>query len=198
VLAAVVPALPIASALLMLLVRTPRHADAIATVAAPVTAAVALTLAVTVLARGGAAPLHGRWYEIDGASGVFLAVIALLRAAWGHRVSDRVVPEPCAAAGGMLRSWGRGVMTNLLNPKIGAFYLAVLPQFIATHASHLAVGLLLAFVHDLEGIMWFTAIILGAHSVRGLLVRRSARRAVDGVTGATLIGFGLKLGLSSK
>jgi threonine/homoserine/homoserine lactone efflux protein len=99
---------------------------------------------------------------------------------------------------GTLRSWLRGLMTNLLNPKIGAFYVAVLPQFIPAHTSHLAVGLLLAFVHDLEGMAWFTAIILGSHSIRTVLNRRSARRAADGITGATLIGFGLKLGLSPK
>lgn len=96
------------------------------------------------------------------------------------------------------RSWARGLLTNLLNPKIGAFYVAVLPQFIPAHDSHLAVGLLLALVHDLEGLVWFTAIILGTHSVRTLLGRRSTRRAIDGATGATLIGFGLKLGLSAR
>lgn len=96
------------------------------------------------------------------------------------------------------RSWSGGFTTNLLNPKIGAFYVAILPQFIPPHASHLAVGLLLAFVHDIEGLAWFTAIILGTHTVRGLLERRGVRRGVDGVTGATLIGFGVKLGLSSK
>jgi threonine/homoserine/homoserine lactone efflux protein len=95
-------------------------------------------------------------------------------------------------------SWARGLLTNLLNPKIGAFYVAVLPQFIPAHDSHLAVGLLLAFVHDLEGLVWFTAIILGTHSVRTMLRRRSARRAIDGATGATLIGFGVKLGLSAR
>ena len=95
------------------------------------------------------------------------------------------------------RSWRRGFTTNLLNPKIGAFYLAVLPQFIPAHASHLAVGLLLALVHDLEGLAWFSAIILGVHTVRGWLGRRSVRRGLDGVTGLTLIGFGIKLGLSS-
>jgi threonine/homoserine/homoserine lactone efflux protein len=102
------------------------------------------------------------------------------------------------AARGLVRSWSRGLSTNLLNPKIGAFYVAVLPQFIPPHASHLAVGLLLAFVHDLEGLAWFTAIILGTHTVRALLARHRARRTIDGVTGATLIGFGIKLGLSSK
>ena len=42
------------------------------------TAATALALAVTALGRGGSAPLHGGWYLIDGATGVFLAVIAIV------------------------------------------------------------------------------------------------------------------------
>jgi threonine/homoserine/homoserine lactone efflux protein len=113
--------------------------------------------------------------------------------------------EPAVAAAALeasqsdlMRSWSRGLTTNLLNPKIGAFYVAILPQFIPAHASHIAVGLLLAFVHDLDGLAWFTAIILGTHSIRVLLDRRHARRVIDGVTGATVIGFGLKLGLSAK
>lgn len=68
----------------------------------------------------------------------------------------------------------------------------------ATRASHLAIGVLLALVHDAEGLLWFSAIILGAHAVGGVLQRRRVRRGIDGVTGATLIGFGVKLGLSSK
>lgn len=98
----------------------------------------------------------------------------------------------------VILSWSRGLMTNLLNPKIGAFYVAVLPQFIPAHNSHLAVGLLLASVHDVEGLAWFTFIILGTHSARAILSRRKARRVIDGVTGGTLIGFGLKLGLSAR
>jgi threonine/homoserine/homoserine lactone efflux protein len=89
-------------------------------------------------------------------------------------------------------------MTNVLNPKIGAFYVAVLPQFIPSGSSHLGVGLLLAGVHDIEGLTWFAAIILGVHSVRSVLERRQARRGIDGITGATLIAFGVKLGLSRK
>jgi threonine/homoserine/homoserine lactone efflux protein len=53
-------------------------------------------------------------------------------------------------------------------------------------------------VHDAEGLVWFTAIILGTHSVRALLGRRAVRRAIDGATGAALVGFGLKLGLASR
>lgn len=93
------------------------------------------------------------------------------------------------------RSWRRGAVTNLVNLKIGAFYLAVLPQFIPAGASPLLMGLLLALVHDIEDMLWFSALILGATRLRGLLRRRSAQRAVDGATGAVLVGFGMKLGL---
>lgn len=107
-------------------------------------------------------------------------------------------PGEAADAGKLTpwRGWRRGLTTNLLNPKIGAFYVAVMPQFIPAGAPHLAVGLLLAFVHDLEATVWFTAIILGAHTARSLLRRRATQRATDGVTGAALVGFGLRLGLS--
>jgi threonine/homoserine/homoserine lactone efflux protein len=109
------------------------------------------------------------------------------------RGTESAAPGPVPER--LYRSWRRGLMTNLLNPKVGAFYVAVLPQFIPAHTPHLAMGLLLALVHDLEGAVWFTAIILGTHTVRGLLARRAARRTIDGVTGATLIGFGLRLAL---
>src|SRR4051812_18465378 len=73
-------------------------------------------------------------------------------------------------------TFGRGLLTNLLNPKVGAFYVAVLPQFIPAGSSPLGVGVLLALVHDLEGLIWFTAIIAGARALRGHLARRSVRR----------------------
>lgn len=121
----------------------------------------------------------------------------LIRALQGDGAGLAALRSP-AGEPGLVRSWSRGLTTNLLNPKIGAFYVAVLPQFIPAHASHLAVGLLLALVHDVEGLVWFTAIILGVHSIRAVFARRRARRAIDGITGATLVGFGIKLGLSSK
>jgi hydrogenase-4 component F len=78
ILAAVVPALPVACALALLLARTPVAADRMNLAFAPAVAAAALLLAVTALSRGGDAALHGRWYLVDGASGVFLAVIAVV------------------------------------------------------------------------------------------------------------------------
>ncbi len=109
--------------------------------------------------------------------------------------SQAASPRPTESA---FRSWLRGTTTNLLNPKIGAFYVAILPQFIPAHASHLLTGLILATVHDAEGIIWFTGLISAVHLARRFLDSNRARRVMDTITGTVLIGFGLKLALSSR
>ena len=114
------------------------------------------------------------------------------------RRDRRAGVDHCCGASDRLGLVAPRALDQLVNPKIGAFYVAVLPQFIPAGTSHLGVGLLLALVHDVEGMLWFTAIIFGAQSTRRLLARRSAKRAIDGVTGTVLVGFGLRLGLSTR
>lgn len=91
----------------------------------------------------------------------------------------------------------RGLGTNILNPKVGAFYVAMLPQFIPAHTSHLAMGLALAGIHDVEGMVWFAVIILAAHKARVWFAKDRVRRGLDAVTGTVLVGFGLELAARS-
>jgi hydrogenase-4 component F len=77
VLAIAVPALPVAGAALIACARTPRQADRLNIVAAIPTTALAVLLAAIALGRGGSTA-HGSWYLIDGASGVFIAIIAVI------------------------------------------------------------------------------------------------------------------------
>ncbi|GAA0224262.1 LysE family translocator [Cryptosporangium japonicum] len=107
-------------------------------------------------------------------------------------------PDGPGDAVSSVRAWWRGTLTNLLNPKVGAFYLAVIPQFLPEQAPPLLMGMALALVHNAEGMLWFTALILAAHGVRGWLRRPSVHRAIDRVTGTALIGFGLKLAVSPR
>jgi threonine/homoserine/homoserine lactone efflux protein len=133
--------------------------------------------------------------RIAGAGYMFYLGVRMIIGAL--RPNGTVIEKAVPRGPSFWNTFGRGLLTNLLNPKIGAFYVAVLPQFIPAGSSPLSVGLLLALVHDLEGLIWFTAIIAGARAFRGFLGRRAVRRAVDGGTGAVLVGFGVKLGLSS-
>jgi threonine/homoserine/homoserine lactone efflux protein len=91
-----------------------------------------------------------------------------------------------------------GLTTNLLNPKVGVFYAALLPQFLPAGSDPLLGGLLLAGVHAVLSVAWF-ALLIGLASVLGRWLRRPGTvRAIDGVTGATLVGFGARLALSGR
>ncbi|MFD4240269.1 LysE family translocator [Streptomyces sp. NPDC058525] len=105
--------------------------------------------------------------------------------------------EPEADAGdGFGSGWRQGALTNLLNPKVGAFYMAVLPQFIPAGAAHLLTGTLLAGVHILLGLLWSGVLIACARALRVRLQRPSARRILDRVSGTVIAGFGVHLALA--
>jgi threonine/homoserine/homoserine lactone efflux protein len=95
------------------------------------------------------------------------------------------------------RAARQGLATNLLNPKVGVFYVALLPQFLPPESDPLAVGLLLAGVHGLISAVWFTVLITLASALGRWLRRPATVRAIDGITGMTLIGFGVKLAVTS-
>ncbi|MDQ4215865.1 LysE family translocator [Microbacterium capsulatum] len=86
-----------------------------------------------------------------------------------------------------------GLVTNLTNPKVGVFYMATIPQFVPAGQSPLFVGMLLAGVHCLLGLVWLGLIILGANRLAPRL--RSARviRWIDRGTGGVLVLFGARL-----
>ncbi len=106
---------------------------------------------------------------------------------------DAHVDEPDAREVRFRTGFRRGLVTNLLNPKVGAFYVAMLPQFIPPDAPHAAVGLLLAGVHVAEGLVWSAGLIVFAGVMSGVLRSPSVRRLLDRVTGVVIVGFGVRL-----
>jgi threonine/homoserine/homoserine lactone efflux protein len=85
----------------------------------------------------------------------------------------------------------RGLLTNLLNPKVGIFYLSFLPQFIPAGVQVWSFSILLALIHATEGILWFLLLTNATELLSAWL--RQHRVALDTAMGATLIAFGLKL-----
>ena len=78
-----------------------------------------------------------------------------------------------------LRSLRQGLLTNLLNPKIGVFYITFLPQFVPAGASVALFSFLLATIHVILGLAWFAALI-AATIPMGRGPATPARRQIDG------------------
>jgi threonine/homoserine/homoserine lactone efflux protein len=101
-------------------------------------------------------------------------------------------------SGGRRRDLGTGLVTNLLNPKVGVFYVATIPQFVPDGVNPLAMGALLALVHCALGTTWLTGVVLAAGSLGPRLRRSSAARWVDRVTGGVLVALGARLAVSAR
>jgi threonine/homoserine/homoserine lactone efflux protein len=94
------------------------------------------------------------------------------------------------------RSWlGRGYLTNLLNPKVGVFYVSFLPQFLPAHVPAGPFILLLAVLHALMGIAWFALLIIATRPIARALKRPAVVRRLDRLTGLVFLSFGVKLAL---
>ena len=92
------------------------------------------------------------------------------------------------------RSFALGATTNLLNPKVGVFYLATIPQFLPDGVPHLLMGLLLAVEHDVLGLAWLALLINAAGLAKRWLSGRAIARVTDRVTGVVLVTLGGRIG----
>lgn len=92
--------------------------------------------------------------------------------------------------------FARGLLTNLLNPKVGVFYVSFLPQFVPEGAPAGPFIFGLAAMQGLMGAVWLTALIAATRPIAGLLKRPAVISWLDRVTGGVFIAFGAKLALS--
>lgn len=135
--------------------------------------------------------------RIAGAAYLFWLGLQALRSALRRRPRARAVePAPVHATISGPRAYARGLLTNLLNPKIGVFYLSLLPQFIPADAAVLPAGLLLASVHAVQGSAFLGLISFLAHRAGDWLRRPRVSRGLDGLCAAAFLGFGARLALT--
>ncbi len=118
-----------------------------------------------------------------------------LRGAW--RGDYQSLDDVRRARASHFRRFREGFLSNITNPKVIVLYLSVLPQFLTPGVTNTGDALLLAYTVAVVGVTWQLLLLLFVHRVRGWLTRRRVRRAMDGVTGTALLGFGAALALES-
>lgn len=107
------------------------------------------------------------------------------------------VPESAGDHGERV-AFSTGALTNLLNPKVGVFYVSFLPQFVPHGVSVGPYILLLGAIHALLGLIWFACLILATRPMAGFLKRPRVVQTCDRLTGGMFVAFGLALALQSR
>lgn len=95
------------------------------------------------------------------------------------------------------RSFGRGFMVNLLNPKVGIFYVTFLPQFVPNFVPQgidVAIySLGLASIHVVLSMLWFCALITATMPLGRFLKNPSTIKTLDRITGGIFVLFAARL-----
>ncbi|ENV08852.1 hypothetical protein F966_02497 [Acinetobacter higginsii] len=92
----------------------------------------------------------------------------------------------------------KGFWGNLLNPKVGVFYISFLPQFIPQSSSPVVWTIGLVMIHVLIGLIWSIFLISAMQSISGYLKQPKFIRYMDRITGSIFILFALKLAFSKR
>lgn len=92
----------------------------------------------------------------------------------------------------------RGALTNLLNPKVGIFYVSFLPQFIPNNVQVAPFTVLLGAIHALLGLIWFMCLIAATRPLVAWLRRPAVVKMLDRITGGIFIAFGVRLAVASN
>jgi threonine/homoserine/homoserine lactone efflux protein len=95
-------------------------------------------------------------------------------------------------------AFATGLLTNLLNPKVGIFYVSFLPQFIPTGVPVAPFMVLLGGIHALLGLIWFACLIAATRPISRFLRRPAVLKGCDRLTGGMFVAFGLALALKSQ
>jgi threonine/homoserine/homoserine lactone efflux protein len=97
--------------------------------------------------------------------------------------------------GGNWPAFRQGIVTNLLNPKVALFFLALMPQFIDAGSSQkVAAFLVLGLSFVTLGVIWCVVLAIAAAKLRGAFLRRpSMANTLNKIAGAMFIALGLRL-----
>jgi threonine/homoserine/homoserine lactone efflux protein len=95
------------------------------------------------------------------------------------------------------RGFSAGLATDLLNPKVGVFFVTFLPGFVPAGYPIGWLSLALGGIFLLLTALYFAVLIAAAAQVSGWLAAGHIRRRLDRATGLVLVGFGLRLALES-
>ncbi|HET6870689.1 MAG TPA: LysE family translocator [Solirubrobacteraceae bacterium] len=124
-------------------------------------------------------------------AGAALLLVMGLRSLLGRRDAD----APTTSGRSAFRE---GLVTSLANPKLAAFFVALFPQFIPHGAAVLPRALEMAMVIVAVDLIWYSTLALLVARARRAFTDGGWGRRIERLTGAVLIGLGVRLALERR
>jgi threonine/homoserine/homoserine lactone efflux protein len=117
---------------------------------------------------------------------LYLGVRALLR-----RHATAAATEAAAPAGASWSALRAGLLSCALNPKVGLFFLAVVPQFLPAGRASFAATMVLGLIDATVALAYFGVLVLASGRALNRLRRPAVTRVLDRAGGGVLAAFGV-------
>lgn len=89
----------------------------------------------------------------------------------------------------------QGFLTNVTNPKVAVFFLTFLPQFVDGNSGTFFPFLIMGLIYTALTMLWFIFYVYLLDRISAFMKKPSTKAVIEGLTGAILIAFGIKLAL---
>jgi threonine/homoserine/homoserine lactone efflux protein len=106
--------------------------------------------------------------------------------------------EPDSPRRSARHAFAQGLLTSGANPKLAVFFIALLPQFVPHGAPVLPWTLAMAAILICVDLLYFTALAWVVSRARHAIVGSRLARRVEQLTGAVMIGLGVRVALESR
>jgi threonine/homoserine/homoserine lactone efflux protein len=128
------------------------------------------------------------------AGALYLAYLGIrsLLSSRRHTSRDDLRGAPLAPAQRIYRT---GFLSAMLNPKLGVFFVTLLPQFLPPGQPVLARMIVLGAIFSTIGVTWMISYGLLVIRARDLIDTPRVRAWMERVTGVVLVGFAARLAL---
>lgn len=136
-------------------------------------------------------PLFRTVRLMGGAYLIFLGAQSLYGALRPTAERKAAVLEVSSVRARPLLAFRQGVISNLTNPKMAAFFPALLPQFAPSGDSPVLLGF--GFLFCAMTLAWLSGYAWVVARAGDFLRRPRIRRALEAATGAVLVALGLRL-----
>jgi threonine/homoserine/homoserine lactone efflux protein len=121
--------------------------------------------------------------------GAVVLVVLGVQSLRGHRSTEHAAPTA------PLRD---GLVTSIANPKLAVFFAALFPQFVPDGAPVLPAALLMAATIVTFDLVWYSTLAYLVARAKRAFVEGPWLRRFERVTGAVLVGLGVRLALERQ
>jgi RhtB (resistance to homoserine/threonine) family protein len=135
------------------------------------------------------------WLKLVGAAYLIYLGVRTLISAWRRQPASQEAGASVTLKGSAALQ--QGLISNLANPKMVAFFLSVLPQFVPAGWNPIVGFLVLGVAFCMLTFAWLSMYATAVHRGRAVLGRPSVRKALDTVAGAVLVALGVRLATQS-